>query len=155
LCPLEDNVWEFLSQVLQVGPVQLLGLLAQQADLDGDARLFEDAEATAGHKFIGVGHGDDHAFDSGAKQGVRARRRLPMMATWFKRYVARGSVERVFGAAQRVDFGVRSAESPVKSFGEHVVAPGEDAADHWVRLDTPLALPGERQGTLHVERVRI
>ena len=103
----------------------------------------------------GIALGDDHAAHAGGQDGLRAGRRLAVVAARFERDVERGPGRPVAGHSQGLDLGMRPAEPPMPAFADDLRPLGDHAADHRVRLDEPLPPDGQFQGATHVPEVEV
>ncbi len=97
----------------------------------------------------GIALGTDDSSDAGGSERLRAGGRFAVMAAWFKRDIGGGGFSASAGDFQGFDFRVRAAKFVMPTFADHGAIADDDAADHRVRLDVPLAARGEFQGPGH------
>ena len=117
LCPLENDPRLSGAGMLVERGIERLGLLAANADLDGDCGRLQSLDAAAGLRGW-VLSGDHDAPDSCGDDRFAARRRLACVAAGFQCYIKRrpGRIVSLSAAiGQRFGFSVRPAEPPVPS----------------------------------------
>ena len=80
-----------------------------------------------------IANGGHDARDARGDDGVGTRRRLAVVRARLERDVQRRAARAATSRAQRIDLGVRLAESRVKPLADDLTAGNDDGADHWVR----------------------
>src|SRR5215470_7670855 len=79
------------------------------ADIHRDAPGTQPFVTLPGNFGIGIFQGGNHAGDAGARDAIRARRRLALMRARLERHIHGGPLGRLFCVAQSLDLGMRTA----------------------------------------------
>ena len=126
----------------------------QQADFDRHPGGLQGGHAAAGDLGEGIAHGGHHAADAGGQDGGGAGRGLARVTAGLEGDIQGGPGGAAAGQAEGLHFGMIAAEAAMPAFADDLGAAGDDAADHGVGLDEPLAGGRQFQGPSHVPEVQ-
>ena len=98
-----------MANVTGEGLVQTAGFRFQSSNFHMDARRAQLLKASSTHLGIGIGHGSNHATNSGSDQSVGARGRAALVRVWFEIDVERAAAGFVAGLLEGAHFSVLHA----------------------------------------------
>jgi len=128
---------------------QSLAFGSAQAGLNRNTGCFQVLGATASDARVGIFAADDHTGDAGIGQGLGARRRAPVVGTWFEGDEGNSASGSVAGLAKGDDFGMGFSCPGMESLSDDVPFVDQDRADWRVGRCSAHSPPRQSERPLH------
>ncbi len=137
-----------------VGPVQFFSLWPSDADGNGESGPPKRCRSLSLDQGIWIGHGDDDATDTGAKDFRNTRRSSFLeVTTGLERHIEGSALGSAAGLSKRENFRMRQAWTKMKSLPDDSAPFDHQGTDHRIGTSRTPALRRQAKGQSHIVEI--